>query len=217
MKICLYLLTFAVIGAGATGVELVSEMHDFIYRILLVHGGPQIRRDEIKIVLIEAANRILPGVDENVVRTIEKKLGQKNIEVITSAPVTKVNKDSLEIGDRQIPTYTKIWTAGIKANPLSASLPFEKDGAGRIKVNQYMQVPNYPNVYAVGDNSSFENPTTGKPLPATGQVAIQEAQAVVKNILYTIKGKEKRPFKFMQLGFAVTYGERTAAARHKYE
>ncbi|MFQ6042341.1 MAG: NAD(P)/FAD-dependent oxidoreductase [Candidatus Poribacteria bacterium] len=211
-KIRRTLLTFAVIGAGATGVELVSEMHDFIYEILLAHGGAQIRRDEVKIFLIEAANRILPGVDEKVVKTIEEKLGQKNIEVITGAPVTKVNRDSLEIGDRQIPTYTKIWTAGIKANPLSASLPFEKDRVGRIKVNQYMQVPDYPNVYAVGDNSSFENPATGASLPATGQVAIQEAQAVVENIFNTIKGKEKRAFKFKQLGFAVTYGERTAAA-----
>jgi NADH dehydrogenase len=206
------LLTFAVIGAGATGVELVSEMHDFIYEILVAHGGPQVRRDEIKILLIEAANRILPGVDENLVRTIETKLGQKNIAVITGAPVTKVNKDSLEMGDRQIPAYTKIWTAGIKANPISASLHSAKDRAGRIRVNQYLQVLDYPNVYAVGDNSYFENPKTGISLPATGQVAIQEAQAVVQNILNAIKGKEKKPFKFMQLGFAVTYGERTAAA-----
>jgi NADH dehydrogenase len=205
------LLTFVVIGAGATGVELISEMHDFIYDVLLAHS-PQIRKDEIKIVLIEATNRILPGVDEKVVRTIEKKLGHKNIEIITGAPVTQVTHNSLKIGDREIPAYTKIWTAGIKSNALSANLPFEKDKAGRIKVNQYLQVPDHPNVYAVGDNSRFEDPRTGIPLPATGQVAIQEAQAVVKNILNTIKNKEKKPFQFMQLGFAVTYGERTAAA-----
>jgi NADH dehydrogenase len=126
-----------VIGAGATGVELVSEMHDFIYDVLLAHS-PQIRRDEIKIVLIEAANRILPGVDEKVVRTIEKKLGHKNIEVITGAPVTQVTQNSVKIGDREIPAYTKIWTAGVKANALSVNLPFEKDKAGRIKVNQYL-------------------------------------------------------------------------------
>jgi len=206
------LLTFAVIGAGATGVELVAEMHDFIYDVLLEHGSQRIRGDEIKIVLIEAANRILPGVDEKVVKTVEEKLRDKNIEVITGAPVTQVTKDSVKIGDRVIPTYTKIWTAGVKANALSVDLPFEKDKAGRIKVNQYLQVPGHPNVYAVGDNSFFENPKTSRPLPATGQVAIQEAQAVVKNILNTIKGKEKKPFQFMQLGFAVTYGERTAAA-----
>jgi len=206
------LLTFVVIGAGATGVELVAEMHDFIYDVLLEHGSQRIRRDEIKIVLIEAANRILPGVDEKVVETVEKKLRNKNIEVITGAPVTQVTKNAVKIGDREIPTYTKIWTAGVKANTLSVDLPFEKDKTGRIKVNQYLQVPDHPNVYAVGDNSSFENPKTSRPLPATGQVAIQEAQAVVKNILNTIKGKEKKPFKFMQLGFAVTYGERTAAA-----
>jgi len=208
-KIRRALLTFVVIGAGATGVELVAEMHDFIYDVL-VRGNPGIKRDEIKIVLIEATNRILPGVDEKVVRTIEKRLADKNIEIITGAPVTQVAKDSINMGDRQIPTYTKIWTAGIKANALLDSLPFEKDKVGRIKVNQYLQVPDYPNVYAVGDNSSFENPTTGVPLPATAQVAMQEARAVVKNIFNEIKGKEKKTFQFMQLGFAVAYGERTA-------
>jgi len=205
------LLTFVVIGAGATGVELVAEMHDFIYDVL-VHGNPGIKKDEIKIVLIEAANRILPGVDEKFVGTIEKKLAAKNIDIITGTPVTQVTRDSIKMGDRHIPAYTKIWTAGIKANALSANLPLEKDKVGRIKVNQYLQAFDYPNVYAVGDNSSFEDPKTQRPLPATGQVAFQEAQAVVKNIRNDIKGKEKKPFKFTQLGFAVAYGEKTAVA-----
>ena len=210
-KIRRALLTFVVIGAGATGVEMVAEMHDFVYDVL-AHDNPQIRSDEINIILIEAANRILPGVDEKVIRTIEKRLAAKNIEIITNVPVTQVTRDSVKIGDRQIPAYTKIWTAGIKANPLLASLSFEKNKANRIKVNQYLQVPNYPNVYAVGDNSVFEDPKTHIPLPATGQVAIQEAQVVVKNIVNSIKGKEQKPFKFLSFGFAVSYGEKTATA-----
>lgn len=205
------LLTFVVIGAGATGIEMVAEMHDFIYDVL-ISGNPGIRRDEINIILLEAYNRILPGVDEKVFRTVEKRLADKNIEIITSAKVAQVTKDSVQIDDRQIPTYTKIWTAGIRANDIAASLPLAKDKVGRIKVNQYLQAPDYPNVYAVGDNSCFEDPRTRNPLPATGQVAIQEAQVVVKNILNTIKGKEKKTFKFQQLGFAVTYGERAAVA-----
>lgn len=200
------LLTFALVGAGCTGVELATEI-DGLARKTLVRHYPHLDVREVRIVLAEASGRIIPCVSDRLADLGLEKLRRKRIEVRLHSPVVRVSGGAVELADGDIiPTETVIWTAGVKANPVVEKLPVEKDKLGRVVVDEYLEVPAFPGVFAIGDCAHCRDPRLQDALPPTAQVAIQQAHCVVDNIVKDLNGQCKEPFVYRHRGDLVSLG-----------
>ncbi|MEF9437846.1 MAG: NAD(P)/FAD-dependent oxidoreductase [Candidatus Mariimomonas ferrooxydans] len=207
-----HLLTFVVAGSGYTGVQLIAEIDDFI-RGSLVKGYRRINPALIKIILVEDEDRIMGEMKKKLAFTAEAYLKSQGIEVLLNSSVTKICENAIEInGKRTIFTHTLVWVTGVLANPIIAQLPAKKDDRGRVKVNEYFQVPGYPKVYAVGDNACFLNHETGEALPLRAHFATRQAKRLAGNIWADIKGIPEKPFRSGSNPAIVFLGSRNAIA-----
>lgn len=208
------LLTFMVAGAGPTGIELITELHDWIFHTL-AGTFENIKEGEPRLVLVEAGHDILPFSAENIRRDANKTLAEMKIEIMVDSPVLRVEKNLVEIGGknpRKIDANTLVWAAGVKGNDVTGGLDVEKDRIGRVVVDENLAVPAFPKVYAVGDCAHFQAEGHEHPLPQTGQVAVQQAACLVENICRDITGRPKKAFSYRELGSMVSLGERTAVS-----
>jgi NADH dehydrogenase len=200
------LLTFCLVGAGCTGVELATELQDLIQKTLLPNY-PRLDGREVRLVLPEASGRIIPCVSNRLAWLGLDKLRRKGIDVRLHAPVIAVSPGAVTLADGKVlPTETVVWTAGVKANPVVEGLPVEKDKLGRVIVDEYLELPQFPGVFALGDCAHFWNPRFQAPLPPTAQVAVQQARAVADNIARALRGQAKRPFVYRHQGDLVSLG-----------
>lgn len=198
------LLTIVVAGGGCTGVEVITEIAQFI-NVILDKDYPEIERSEVQILLIEAMDRILPSFPKYLSRIATERLKQMGIELLLNSPIQRVNKDSMSLKDgKQIPKRILVWAGGVKARDLALKPEVERDAGGRIIVDKYLQIPGYPGVYAIGDGAYLCK--NGNPLPPTASVAVQEARHVAKSILLCIQGKEMLPFQFHYRGDMASLG-----------
>ncbi|MEK6726026.1 MAG: NAD(P)/FAD-dependent oxidoreductase [Deltaproteobacteria bacterium] len=207
-------LTFVVAGAGPTGIEFITELHDWIFHTLLA-TFENIKKEDPHLILVEAGNDILPFSAKNIRRDARETLNNMRIEIMTGSPVTELAKNHVKIAGKSpqtIHTNTLVWAAGVKSNELLDSLNLEKDRIGRIKVDEYLGVIGHHGVYAVGDCASFQAKNHEFPLPQTGQVAVQEAACLVENIVRDIEGRSKKEFHYREMGSMVSLGERTAVS-----
>jgi NADH:ubiquinone reductase (H+-translocating) len=211
------LMTFVVVGGGFSGVEIVGELNDFIRESIREYYH-NIDEKDVRIVLVDAEERILPEVEEKLGDFALQKLKENSIEVILNSQATGVTKDGegvkLNDGKTIIPTYTLVWTAGVEPAEVVTKLQCPHDKDGRIAVNYYLQVPNHPNVYALGDCVSLADRRTLKPYPPTAQVAIQQGKIVAKNISADIKrGRQGMvTFDYKTKGIMAKIGKRTGVA-----
>lgn len=200
------LLTFALVGAGCTGVELATELHDMVRKALARHY-PHLDVREVRIVVAEATGRIIPCVSDRLANLALEKLIRKGIEVRRHAPVVRVTDGTIELADGEvIRTETVIWTAGVKANPIVEALPVEKDKLGRVVVNEYLELPAFSGIFAIGDCAHFRDPGLQDALPPTAQVAVQQARCLADNIARELRGERKEPFVYQHLGDLVSLG-----------
>lgn len=200
------LLTLVLVGAGCTGVELATELQELTRRTLVRHY-PRLDAREVRIVLAEATGRIIPCVSDRLAGLGLEKLRQKRIEVRLESPVVRVGDGLVEFQNGEaLPTETIIWTAGVKANPVVEALPVEKDKLGRVMVNEYLELPPFPGVFAIGDAAHCWDPRLQAPLPPTGQVAVQQARAVAENIARELRGQGRQPFVYRHRGDLVSLG-----------
>jgi len=207
------LLTFTVCGAGYTGVQLVTELRDFIYRTLL-RFYRTIDPDNIRIILAEAEPKIVADLHMKLGAYVMKQLQHMGIEVRLKSRVTRVWEGHVEInGGEKVPTGTLIWVAGLAANPRIAELDTEKDSLGRVLVNKYLELPGFPEVYALGDCAHFEDPMSGQPIPPRAHTAVRQAKIVARNILAEIRGKDKKPYRYSQRSEMVSLGASKAVMR----
>ncbi len=207
------LLTFVVCGAGYTGVQVVTELRDFIYRHL-VRFYRAIDSDKIKVVLVEAEPHILAGLPIELGAYAMKQLKNMNIELRLNSRVTDVRNGHVEINNTEhVFTNTVIWVAGIVANPRIAELNVKKDNIGRVSVNSYLEVPEVPGVYAVGDCAHFEDPTSGQPIPPRAHTAVRQAKVVAHNILAEIRGWDKTAYHYSNNAEMVSLGAFKAVFR----
>lgn len=207
------LLTFVVCGAGYTGVQVVTELRDFIYRHLLKFYRT-IERDKVKIILVEAEPQVLAGLPEKLRAYALRQLQQMNIELRLNSLVTDVRGLSVEVNhSEKIDTHTLLWMAGIAANPRVGELDVRKDSLGRISVNRYLAVPEAPEVYAVGDCAHFEDPETGQPIPPRAHTSVRQARVVAHNILAELRGWDKRPYQYSHNAEMVSLGSSKAVFR----
>jgi NADH dehydrogenase len=207
------LLTFVVVGGGATGVQLIAEMRDFIFRFLL-RNYPRVSPGTVRLILIQNDMRLLEDMDPGLATYALSVLKRKGVEVRLCSRVTRVLDDATEInGAEVIPTRTLVWTAGIRGNPVIESLPLEKDPLGRVEVDQFLEIPGLPGVYALGDNALFINPNSGQPLPARAHIAVRQPKTVAHNILADLFGGRKRPCPVPWMAETVSLGSREAAIK----
>jgi len=200
------LLTFTLVGAGCTGVELATEIHDLARKALARHY-PHLDVREVRVVVAEATGRIIPCVSDQLANLGLKKLKQKGVDVRLYSPVVRVSDGAVELANGDIlTTETVIWTAGVKANPIVEALPVDKDKLGRVVVDEYLEIPAFPGVVAIGDCAHCWDARLNAALPPTAQVAIQQAHCVADNIMRGLRGEGKQPFVYRHRGDLVSLG-----------
>lgn len=209
------LLTFVVSGGGYKGVQIVTELRDFIRRTLLKLYRP-IKPEDVRIVLVEAENRIVADLHTKVGAYIFKQLTTMGIEVRQSSRITRVWDDGVEInGSERMETETLLWVAGVVSNPRIAELDVEKDSIGRVFVDPFLGVPKFPGVYAAGDCAHFEDPLSGQPVPPRAYTAVRQAKAIAHNILSEIRGGDANPYNDGRIPQMVSLGASRAVVRFR--
>ncbi|MCR5176748.1 MAG: NAD(P)/FAD-dependent oxidoreductase [Anaerovibrio sp.] len=208
------MLTFICVGGGPTGVEEAGALAELVAVQKLDY--PNLNFDEVSIKLIEATDKVLPMMPENLRNYTLKVLRKKGVEVMLNTAVADCSEEGLFLKDGTfIPSKTVIWAAGVRAHGLVATLGPECDRSGRIIVEKTLQVPGYPEIFAIGDNAHFEQ--DGHPLPTVAPVANQEAVVAAANIKKMIKGQEKlREFSYKDYGSMATIGRCQAVVSWGY-
>lgn len=206
------LLTFAVVGAGATGIELVASLHDLIHANLLPYY-PALAGEPAHIVMVEALGQILPGVDERVRTIARERLAELGIDLRLETAVSGIEDGALLTrGGGRVAAGTVIWTAGIRPNPVTAGLALAKSRDGRVLVDEYLRVPAEPNVFVLGDAAYAHSPGADTAYPPNAQVAVQEGPAAARNVARLIKGEPIEPFVYRSRGDLLALGRARAAA-----
>ena len=198
------LLTFVLVGAGPTGVEMAGAIAGLAHKTL-VSDFRHIKPEQARTVLVEALPRILMAFDERLAKKAQTTLNRLGVEVRTNSPVEAIDSDGVVIAGERIPTKTVIWTAGVAASPAGEWLGADTDRGGRVKVGSDVSVPGHPNIFVIGDTASFTQ--DGKPLPGVAQVAIQQGQYVASVIADRVAGKpHSEAFRYLDKGSMATVG-----------
>lgn len=205
-------LTFVVVGAGATGVELMGAIRGLIHGTL-PRQYPRIRPEEVRLVLFEASPEILPGLPETLKADAVRRLRELGIDVRLGTRVSRVSARGVTLpGGEEVPSRTVIWTAGVRPSPLIDGLNVPKVKNGRLDVDAFLQVKGFPDFYAIGDISHSVDAETGQPLPPSAAVAVQEAKAVADIIVDRLAGRQPAPFRYQHRGELVSLGRHEAVA-----
>jgi len=206
------LLTFVVAGGGFAGVETVAALNDFVREALRFY--PNLREEMLRVVLVHPGAVILPELGESLGRYTQSVLAGRGVEILLNTRVTGVTTNLVSVtSSNSIPASTLVWTAGTVPNPLVSCLPCVKE-RGRVLVNEFLRVPNWPSVWVIGDCAFV--PDIRKPghsHPPTAQHAIREGQVVAHNIAAALRGRMPRPFSFKTIGLLASIGRRTGVAR----
>jgi NADH dehydrogenase len=209
-------LTFVVVGAGPTGVEMAGQIAELAHRTLK-RDFRRINTRDARVILLDAAPQVLPPFGKKLGEVTKKSLEKRGVEVMLGGMVTNVDERGLTVQFKDqepmtIPAATKVWAAGVQANPLTKTLSEQSgaplDRAGRISVNPDLTLPGHPEVFVVGDMISLDN------LPGVAQVAIQGAKYAGKEIRHRVEGKPSLgPFKYFDKGSMATISRFSAVAK----
>lgn len=204
------LLTFIVAGGGFSGVEAVAELNDFVRE-----GARSFRNiniADIKVVLLHAGDLILPELPKTLAAYAQTLMQKRGVEIRLNTRLAGATAETaiLSNGER-IPTKTLVSTVPSAPHPIIASLPVKLE-RGRIVVNEFLEVPDHPGVWAVGDCASVPDVTTGSTCPPTAQHAIRQGARLAQNLVATLRGGQKKGFHFKTLGKLAGLGHRSAVA-----
>ncbi|GBC96274.1 NADH dehydrogenase [bacterium HR16] len=204
------LLTFVVVGGGPTGVELAGALAE-LKRHVLARDYPEVASEEIRIVLVEATDRLLGYLSPSLSAYTRRTLEQMGVAVMTSRAVSEVTPFGVCLRDGTfIPSYVVIWTAGVTGIALPG-LPAGRNG--RIATTPELYIPDLPDIYVVGDLNGLEQ--DGKTLPQVAPVAMQQGAWAARNILRRIHGKPQLPFRYRDKGNLATIGRKHAVGEVK--
>lgn len=199
------MLTFVCVGGGPTGVEEAGSLSELIYHVMKDEYH-HLDFSEVSIKLIEATDKLLPMMPDVLRDETKRVLQSKKVEVLLQAQVQDCDDKSLSLKDGTvIPTETVIWAAGVKAVPMLARLQAEMDRAGRVIVEKTLQVPQHPDIFAIGDNAHFLQ--DGAPLATIAPVATQQAVVCAENIKRLMRGESQlEEFHYKDVGSMATIG-----------
>jgi NADH dehydrogenase len=202
-------MTFVVIGAGPTGVEMAGSISELAKRTI-VHDFRNIQTQHARIVLLDAAPKVLPTFDESLCASALKQLEKLDIEVKVGTKVLGVTSEGVQLEGEFIRARTVVWAAGNAASPLAKQLG-ETDRQGRIIVNEDLSIPAHPEIFAIGDVANFSH-QGGKPLPGIAPFAMQTGEHAARNIIARALGSPTKPFKYWDKGSMATIGRNKAIA-----
>jgi len=204
------LLTFVVAGGGFSGVEAVAELNDFVRAA--AKSFRNLMPEQVRVVLLHAGAVILPELPESLGRFAQNLLMKRGVEIRFGSRLAGATADAALLADgERIATRTLVSTVPSGPNPLIAALPCRKD-RGRIVVDPYLEVPEHPGVWAVGDCVLAMDAKTGEPSPPTAQHATRHARCAADNIVAALRGTPRRAFAFKALGKMGSLGRRSAVA-----
>jgi NADH dehydrogenase len=202
-------LTFLIVGAGATGVELAGTLAE-IARHTLKREFRHIDPAAAKVLLVEAGPRVLPAFPPSLSAKAHRQLERLGVMVRTGCPVTSLDAQGVLIGDERIAARTVLWAAGVAASPLGAKLGAPVDRAGRVRVTAQLALPGHPEVFVAGDLACVPEETG--PVPAIAPAAKQMGRYAAAAILAKLAGRQIAPFRYRDFGSLATIGRMAAVA-----
>src|SRR3954470_9167433 len=202
------LLTFVIIGAGPTGVELAGTIAE-LARDTLPADFRNIDTRKARVVLIEAGPRVLAGFADALSAYAQASLESLDVEVMLGQPVTECTADGVVYGGNSLQAKTIIWAAGVRASPAAEWLGAPADRAGRLQVAADLTVPGHPEIFAIGDTVAINGPD-GKPVPGIAPAAKQQGRYVAKAIKARLRGETPGPFVYRHSGNLAQIGKRLA-------
>ena len=206
-------LSFAIVGGGATGVEIVSETIELFMDTFVKYYRDSIKPSDISLYLINRDPEILMPFHQSLRKSALEVLEKKGVKVMLNTGVKEVKPDGLVLADDKVLSVKHVvWTAGVKPNAPMFTHPVTTDKGGRIVVNESLQIPNCPNVFVVGDMASFMPTGAERPLPMLAQVATRQGEHTGMNIKKLVDGKPLVPFKYKSLGELASLGRGHAVA-----
>jgi NADH dehydrogenase len=206
------LLTFVIVGGGATGVEMAGAIAD-VARQTLAADFRRIDPRRARIILIEAGSRVLPTFPPRLSDYVRKTLERSGVEVRTDTLVTDCDAQGVDLKNGRIDSETIIWAAGVTASPAAQWLGAETDASGRVKVAKDLSAPDNPNIFVIGDTASVLD-EQGRPVPGIAPAAKQMGKYVAKVIYARITGsKQPGPFRYVHFGDLATIGRRAAVVK----
>ncbi|MBQ4900878.1 NAD(P)/FAD-dependent oxidoreductase [Paenibacillus sp. Marseille-P2973] len=203
------MLSFVVVGAGFTGVELVGEMAEFRDELCKEF---YIDPSEVRLVVADMAPKILPILPDKLIEKATKRLNKMNVEIITSAKITGVTPTGVVLGDKELEADTVVWTAGVEGSELVGKLDVKQEGRKRIVTNDKLQSVDHENVYIVGDNIFFIPEGETRPVPQMVENAEQAGPLIAHNIHADVHNKPKKSYKPGFHGTMVCIGSRYGVA-----
>jgi NADH dehydrogenase len=206
------LLTFVVVGGGPTGVETSGALSELTH-LVLSKDYPHLDISNVKIILLEAFDRLLPAFPAELSDNTLTVLRKKHVEVRFGAAVSDFDGMRVKLKDGGvIPTQTVIWAAGVKAAPVMGTLGLPQGSLGRIPVESTLQIKEYAYAFVIGD-AALINGIDGRPLPMVAPVAMQQAEVAAKNAVALLNGDPLVTFTYKDPGSMATIGRREAVAR----
>ncbi len=203
------LMTFVVIGAGPTGVELAGTLSETAHTTL-AQDFRHIDPTRCRVVLLEALPRVLPVYPPDLSEKARIQLEKLGVQVRTGAKVTAIDETGVSLGDERIETRTVLWGAGVAASPLARTLGAPLDKAGRVLVEPDLSVPGHPEAFVIGDLAAVKQDDGF--VPGLAPAAIQEGRFAARTIADELEGKRRQPFRYRDRGSLATIGRASAVA-----
>jgi len=205
-------LTFVIGGAGDTGIELAATIHEYLVEGLF-REYPWLVDAPMRVILVGRAERILPMGDPDTAQRVQEVLTKEGIEILTGTSITGVTEKTVETNAGSIPARTLFWAAGITAPDVVRQLPVKHAPNGAIFVDDFLRIPEYSNVYVIGDVAWAYDSASGSPVPPTAQASDQQGKYVGKTIAMQYAGRTAKPYCYVPLGHLALLGRHTAVAR----
>lgn len=208
-------LTFGIVGAGPTGVELAGAIKEIAGKTL-PQDYKHIDTRTTRVILFEGADRVLPSFPPELSERAHRDLERMGVEIRLNSVVTNITPQGIYVGEEFIPVRNVFWAAGVKANPLGKSLGVPLDRAGRVIVGPDLTIPGHPEVFVIGDMAAAKSADTGKPVPGVAQGGIQMGRYVGRIIAAEVTGKstpaDRKPFVYRDKGSMAVIGKAKAVA-----
>jgi NADH:ubiquinone reductase (H+-translocating) len=204
------LLTFVVIGAGPTGVEMAGALAE-LARKTISDDFRAIRPSDARVILVEGGDRVLPAMPTDLSERAREQLHEIGVELRLGVRVTNIDEHGVELGDERLTSATVVWAAGVEATPFTRTLGVPLDKSGRVVVGKDLSLPGHPEVFAIGDMARFEQ--DGAPVPGVSPVAMQQARFVAETITREQRHQPRLEFRYHDKGSMATIGRSRAVAQ----
>jgi NADH dehydrogenase len=202
-------LTFVIVGAGPTGVELAGTLIE-VARFTLARDFRRINPQSAQVILVEGTAHVLPAYIPKLSEAARRQLESLGVTVRTDTKVTEIDAEGVTMGDERIDARTVLWAAGVAASPLAAGLGVPLDRAGRVPVLPDLTIPGHPDVYVAGDLAHVES--GGALVPGVAPAAMQQGTHAAKNIMRDLAGQPREAFQYQDKGMLATIGRASGVA-----